>query len=345
MNCSLFLTALLLLPVTTAPPVQETQAAPSFDRDTGRWPAPTELYPVTRVIDGDTIWITRDGQREKLRLLSVDTEEQLLGNPNMSPTKPETVFGEECARWAEDFFAELADGDEPARVGLAFPEGQERDDVYGRLLCHVVLPDGTDYNLLLVQQGKSPYFNKYGNSRLLHAAFVEAQAEARAAKRGIWDPATNAPDTPGAPAAKRPYERLLPWWQARAEAVDRFRARAAEDPARWIEAEDPEAVRRAFAAGESVEVFAGVQRTFDEDDGSLTVLLRAGSDDTEIRAVLPPGQQAAFLAGFDLEGVNDTFRQNYVYARGTLSRGPRGYRIDAHDPTDWRFAEPVYDGR
>jgi micrococcal nuclease len=129
---------------------------------------PTELYEITRVVDGDTIYVLRDGEVEKLRLLSVDTEEKLAGNSNLGPNKPETVFGEECAQWAVDFFAARAGEDGPARVGLKFPAGVEARDIYGRLLCHVILDDGTDFNLLLVEKGKSPYFNKYGNSRVCH---------------------------------------------------------------------------------------------------------------------------------------------------------------------------------
>ncbi|MFT5288921.1 MAG: endonuclease YncB(thermonuclease family) [Planctomycetota bacterium] len=314
-----------------------------FNTETGKWPAPTELYPVTRVIDGDTIWIQRNGKRDKLRLLSVDTEEQMIGSRNATVFKPETLFGEECARWSEEFFAGLALDGETPMVGLVFPDGVERNDIYGRLLCQVVLPDGTDYNLLLVQKGKSPYFNKYGNSRLTHAAFVAAQDAARAAQLGIWDPKTNSSDDPAKPAVKRPYERLLPWWQARADALDLFRARAAEAPDKWIEAEDSASVRRAAAAGDPVNIFAGVNRLFDEDDGSLTVLFRAGDKDAAVRAIIPAAAKNEFLAGFDVRLVNENFHQNFIYLSGTLTRGPRGFRLNAGDPANWRFAAPRYD--
>ena len=318
---------------------------PRFDPRSGKWLNVRRFFPVARVVDGDTIWVDRNNRREKLRLLSVDTEEQLIGNPNASPLKPETVFGEECARWAEEYIASLAvEGKRPV-VGLAFPGGQERRDVYGRLLCHVILPDGTDYNLMLVREGKSPYFNKYGNSRLMHRAFVAAQESAKKARVGIWDPETNAPETPGAPAAKRPYDVLLPWWQARAEAVDRFRQRTKTDPARWVEAEDPEAVRRAAEAGTPVDVFAGVNRLFDEDDGSLTVLFRSGSKDAEIRARIPADAKDALLEAFDLRSINDPFRQNFVYLRGKIEQGSRGFTMNGARAEAWRVAEPGFDAR
>ncbi|MCP5116815.1 MAG: hypothetical protein GY953_38810 [bacterium] len=145
------------------------------------------------------------------------------------------------------------------------------------------------------------------------------------------------------PAAKRPYDRLLPWWQARADAVDLFRERAVEAPEKWIEAEDSASVLRAAAAGDPVEIFAGVNRLFDEDDGSLTVLLRAGDKDASIRAIIPAAAKDAFLAGFDVRLVNENFHQNFIYLRGTLTRGPRGFRVDGSDPSNWRFAEPLFD--
>ena len=87
------------------------------------------------------------------------------------------------------------------RIG---PAGREQRDSYGRLLCHVILADGRDFNLLLVEEGKSPYFNKYGNSLVAHAAFVAAQQHAREKSKGIWDPTTNVPKDPKAPIAAGP---------------------------------------------------------------------------------------------------------------------------------------------
>ncbi|MEM7517800.1 MAG: thermonuclease family protein, partial [Planctomycetota bacterium] len=168
--------------------------------DASRHAPPSELFDVTRIVDGDTIWIRRNEKEEKLRLLSVDTEEKL--GVDVSPTKPGTVFGEECALWAQRFFIGMGSDEEPPKVGLAFPDGREARDIYGRLLCNVVLADGTDFNVMLVRLGKSPYFNKYGNSRICHEAFVAAQIESRAADRGIWDPETNKPKTANTPAAK-----------------------------------------------------------------------------------------------------------------------------------------------
>ena len=299
---------------------------------------------VVKVVDGDTLDVRLDGRTVPLRLLSVDTEEKLSGRAGGSPSKPQTVFGQETMLWAQELFASFP---QPVQVGLAFPEGR-RTDVYGRLLCHVLLPDGRDYNLLLVELGKSPYFDKYGHSLVEHAAFVRAQEAARAARLGIWDPATNRARTPGAPSAVRPYAELLPWWAARAAAIDQFRTRAAAEPERWIAAEDPAALRAAYERcraepARRVTVFAEIERFYDEDDGSLTVLLRPGDADSALRAVLPAAERPALES--ELRASTAEFRQNYLYATGRLARNARGFLLTGVERADWVPAEPAYPAR
>ena len=302
---------------------------------------PVELFAVERVIDGDTIYIQRGGQVDKLRLLSVDTEEKAatqLGDP----TKPSTAFGEDCAQWAVQFFAQLAEPGQPAKIGVLFPGGHEDRDSYGRLLCHVILPDGRNYNLLLVELGKSPYFNKYGNDSLCHGAFLAAQRAAREKELGIWNPKTNEAKTPGAPSAKRPYDRLVPWWDARAAAVDGYRERVAQDPAHVANAELPRELERALETslkGEKVEVFGLIEKLFDEKDGSLTVLMRSGVKDGAVRAKIDARDRERFAA-LDLAHRGDDFRQNYVWVQGLLERGPRGFDLRCADPTALRTAGP-----
>lgn len=296
---------------------------------------------IVKVVDGDTLNVLLVGETVPLRLLSVDTEEKVSGRPLSSPTKPQTVFGEETAQWAREFFAALG---QPARIGLAFPEGRRRD-AYGRLLCHVLLPDGRDFNLLLVEQGKSPYFNKYGNSLVAHEAFVRAQTAARAAELGIWDPATNRARGAGAPSALRPYEELLPWWAARAAAVDAFRSRAALEPEALFSHEDAAGLQRAFELcradpARRVSVFAAIERFFDEEDGSLTALLRAGDQRTALRASIPRAQRAELEPG--LRASTAEFRQNYLYVTGRMERNQRGFLLTGASAADWKPAEPAY---
>lgn len=310
-------------------------------------PAPEgalELFDVERVVDGDTLHVRVDGERVKLRLLSVDTEEKLTGRANISPTKPETVFGEASALWAQEFFDGLAPEGQVPQVGLGFPDGEERYDVYGRLLCHVLLADGSDFNLQLVREGWSPYFNKYGNSRINHVGFVEAQALAQREQLGIWNPGTNRSSDPESPSARRPYAALLPWWDARADAIERFRQRHAENPIRYVDAEDPENLEwaaMACEAGARVEVFGSIFRLFDEDDGSTTLLFRTGVPDSAFRARIPARFKDE-LAPLHLEArATGEFIQNYLVVAGEVRRDNReGYELLLTNLEQLRIAGP-----
>jgi len=319
-----------------APGAARAAAAPASRAIEAQW------VEIERVVDGDTIHVRRAGRIEKLRLLSVDTEERLGRGHASSPTKPQTVFGEESAIWAEELFAGLGKDGEKARIGLVFPDGVEARDVYGRLLCHVRLPDGTDYNLLLVKLGRSPYFNKYGNDVADHAAFVAAQEAARREKIGIWNPATNEAQTPGAPSAKRPYDRLLPWWNARARAVDAYRARARQSPDAVADAEDPASLARAALSGHEVDVFGEIDRLFDESDGSRTVLFRSSDKDHALRVRIPLSAREAHDA-FSWSSVTRDFRQNYVWVRGRVESGERGFSMRSSGVDRWRLAGPEPD--
>ena len=321
--------------VPPAPEAPGVTASPTPARPA----VPTELYEVVKVVDGDTIHVLKDGKVEKLRLLSVDTEERIRPNQKQNPDKPMTLFGEECALWAVDFFAALADEDGKTRVGLLFPEGKEARGTFGRLLCHVILPDGRDFNLMLVQLGKSPYYNKYGNSRVKHAEFVEAQRNARAKQLGIWNPATNEPKTPGAPVYKRDYDELLVWWQARADAIDAYELRAAEDPVGVFTSEDHEMLDLALLLGEEVTVFGTVDRVFEERDGSRTFLLRASVKDKALRVKVPADAVEA-LRPAALDALTEYGRQNYAYFRGVITRGERGFELVLRDPAQVERAGP-----
>lgn len=331
----------LSLPACGGTPVRglvaPAQAPAAVERRSPRTLVASEEVAVVKVVDGDTIHVRRRGEIEKLRLVSVDTEERISTTSQGGATKPMTVFGEECALWAQDFFAALAGPGEPARVGLFFPGGSERRDVYGRLLCHLILPDGRDYNRMLVELGKSPYFNKYGNSECDHEGFVAAQRAARAKRLGIWNPEANRPKTPGAPSARRPYEKLLPWWDLRASAIDEFRRRRAADPERTVDAQDASALERAARAGREVEVFGEIDRLFDERSGDWTVLLRAEEREGAVRVRIPARARARIEA-IGLAAAAREFQQNFLWFRGRLREHDRGFELSIDDPSRVRRA-------
>jgi micrococcal nuclease len=65
--------AAVLLSCGSAPSVAEPTDSPGYPR------IPTENvtgpFPVTKVSDGDTIWVNNDGEPEKVRLIGMDTPE------------------------------------------------------------------------------------------------------------------------------------------------------------------------------------------------------------------------------------------------------------------------------
>jgi endonuclease YncB( thermonuclease family) len=303
-----------------------------------------EEVELVGVESGDTFRVRRAGAVERVHLLSVDAEEPIAGRDASSMTKPQTPFGDECVRWVQALLRARAGPDGTTHLTLVFPAGVARRDVYGRLLAHVLLDgdggDGEDLNLRLVREGKSPYYNKYGNSLVCHDAFVAAQEEARAKGLGIWDPKTNSGDVRGAPAEKRPYPELIAWWNARAAAIDAFRARVAQEPGSVLAAEDADGLARAAGEpGREVLVFGEIARVVPRG-GGRDFVFRALDRSRELVARVPAERLAAY-APLQLETRVGTFRQNFLYVRGTLARTEDGTLVLVSDgPERWRLAGP-----
>jgi endonuclease YncB( thermonuclease family) len=206
-------------------------------------------FTLSRVVDGDTIKV--EGLDASLRLLGLDTEEIHHGKrgPQGAPNRPKkyaTPMGDEAKAWAEQFFAGVT------KVRLERDDPQEIRDRYGRYLAYVLVErDGkwVNYNVEAVRAGMAPYFPKYGTSRRFHEQFVAAEAEAKAAKRGIWDPQKQAyPD----------YAEREAWWGARGKFVADFRAQPGGID---LTHEDAEATLDA-AVGKPVDVLATVGKIY-----------------------------------------------------------------------------------
>ena len=58
-------------------------------------PVTSGPYPVSKVVDGDTLWVQRDGNDVKLRLIGIDTPE------TRDPRKPVQCFGEAATTQAQ----------------------------------------------------------------------------------------------------------------------------------------------------------------------------------------------------------------------------------------------------
>ncbi len=230
------------------------------------------------VVDGDTIKVV--GLDASLRLFGIDAEETfkhdkerrayeagweeylkaMRGN-SAHPVKMATPIGDDGKKYAQAFFAGVT------TVRLERDHPKEIRDYYNRYLAYVFVDkDGksVNYNVEIVRAGLSPYFSKYGYSRRFHDEFVAAEQEARAAKRGIWDPTKqHYPD----------YEERKVWWDARAEFIAAFE-REMVGKENWIELTNSDAIDRLEKhVGKEVVVLGAISAIKGGDKGPTRIML------------------------------------------------------------------------
>lgn len=141
-------------------------------------PCFADPYKVLNIVDGDTIDILYKGQKERVRLLCVDTPESV--HPDQSRN---TEMGLKASEYTKSRLTGKT-------VDLEF-ESKLRGK-YDRLLAYVIF-DGKNFNVELVQKGWSPYYTKYGNSEKHHDTFLAAEKEAKANGLNIWVAYENSP--------------------------------------------------------------------------------------------------------------------------------------------------------
>lgn len=233
---------------------------------------------VERVVDGDTVRLFFGETSVSLRLQCLDTEEsQAAGG------KPVTPWGRKTSEYAKALLPPgtpvrvLLQSDAPlfdAEGGVAV----EHLDNYKRLLGFLLLtspssdggPPTLDYQELVVRQGYSPYFVKYGRVPFpdLDRRYAAAERAAQAEGRGLWDQlAVNG-------AVARDYAALGVWWELRAQLVDGFRRAREAGAAGLLDARLDYARLTELAA----------------DGGSATVFV-------ELRALQPSGRHALIDTG------------------------------------------------
>ena len=139
---------------------------------------PAVLYPVVKVIDGDTIKVNYNGTIESVRLIGVNTPE------TKHPTKGVEAYGAQASAYTKKLLTGKS-------VRLEFDA--ENRDRYGRLLAYVYLADGTFVNALLVSEGYAQVMTIPPNVKYADK-FVELQREARESGAGLWNlPASDNP--------------------------------------------------------------------------------------------------------------------------------------------------------
>ena len=132
---------------------------------------------VSRVVDGDTIVVTENGEEKKVRLIGVDTPE------TVDPRKPVECFGKEASDKTTEYLL--------GKAVVLEPDLSQGDvDKYGRLLRYVFLENGFHVNLALIADGYA-YEYTYDLPYKYQADFKEAEKGAKERRLGLWGDSCN----------------------------------------------------------------------------------------------------------------------------------------------------------
>jgi endonuclease YncB( thermonuclease family) len=127
---------------------------------------------VSRVVDGDTVYVSSGGRSEDVRLLGIDTPE------TVDPRRPVGCYGPEASAYTKHLLT-------GRQVTLVYDRVTR--DVYGRYLAYVYL-DGDPpvfVDAQLVELGYARTLSIPPNTR--HAAlFAHLEERAALAGRGLW---------------------------------------------------------------------------------------------------------------------------------------------------------------
>lgn len=128
-------------------------------------------YQVTRIVDGDTIEVIRDGETTKVRLLGINTPES-VGDRDYE------CFGKEASTYASSILKNQI-------VKLETDDSQDKYDKYGRLLAYVYLLDNQMANRKLIAEGYA-YEYTYDAPYKYQDDFKALQSFSQRESRGLW---------------------------------------------------------------------------------------------------------------------------------------------------------------
>ncbi len=276
---------------------------------------------LTEVVDGDTVKVEINSKEESLRLCCLDTEES-----RASGSKPVTNAGKLASKWTKGYFGVSEDGfpndGDVIRVDVEFDTSDPVPEClkkhrgnYSRLICYVH-KGGEHYNLKAVENGWSPYFVKYGRSRLYHKEFLAAEAIAQSRVLPIWNPATNAGGN------SRNYNELIPWWHLRDGVIQDFRKFGIQGGVQSVRL-DYEDIVEAAKSGSDLTVLCDLQSGVNKWSGD-GALIYAGSQEHKFNLWIPDRDSQSSQAILNL--IETRYSGNgrgYVYVSGKASLYPK----------------------
>ena len=138
-------------------------------------PYDKQAVTVIKVVDGDTIAVSINGQNETIRIIGINTPE------TVDPRKTVECFGIEASNKAKEYFK-----NNDYKVWLEEDPAQGDRDKYQRLLRYVFSENGTqDYGLTMIKTGYA-YEYTYSTQYKYQADYKDAQTYAQNNKLGLW---------------------------------------------------------------------------------------------------------------------------------------------------------------
>ncbi len=136
-----------------------------------------EMAELVKVVDGDTIEVSIDGVKKKVRMIGINAPE------SVDPRRKVECFGKEASNYLKSILLIGSD------VILTADSSQDDIDRYGRIIRYVQLIDGTDVNAKMIIDGYA-YEYTYRVPYLKQAEYRVNQEKAEFDGKGLWSEET-----------------------------------------------------------------------------------------------------------------------------------------------------------
>lgn len=134
-----------------------------------------QIATVVKVVDGDTITVSFNGNSETIRIIGINTPE------TVDPRKTVECFGKEASAKTKEYMSNSSN-----TVWLEADPTQGDRDKYQRLLRYIFINnDTTDYGKTMIATGYA-YEYTYNTPYKYQLAYKQAQKDAESKKLGLW---------------------------------------------------------------------------------------------------------------------------------------------------------------